>query len=125
MTSLHVAAKSGNLDACKILLNSSSFTISDFVNMQDDGGWTPLVWACEHGHCEIIKYLVSMKADITIRYVKTLFNTFTNTKTLYSDVERNAPLHWAAFKGSTEVVELLLNLHSDVNVLNVHGDTPL
>lgn len=68
MTCLHVAAKSGNLEACKILLNSS-FTIPNFVNIQDDGGWTPLVWACEHGYCEIIKYLVSMRADITIRYM--------------------------------------------------------
>lgn len=54
-----------------------------------------------------------------------MFDKFTNTKNHYSDVEHNAPLHWAAFKGSTEVVELLLNLESDVNVLNVHGDTPL
>lgn len=124
MTSLHVAAKSGNLEACKILLNSS-FTIPNFVNIQDDGGWTPLVWACEHGYCEIIKYLVFMKADITIRYVTKSCLTASLTLKHYSDVEHNAPLHWAAFKGSTEVVELLLNLESDVNVLNVHGDTPL
>lgn len=77
MTSLHVAAKSGNLEACKIILNTSS-TVPNFVNIQDDGGWTPLVWACEHGHCEIIKYLVAMRADITIRYVTSMFNSFTN-----------------------------------------------
>ncbi|XP_066245089.1 histone-lysine N-methyltransferase EHMT1 isoform X1 [Euwallacea similis] len=106
MTSLHLAAKFGNLEACNIVLCNA--VMPNFVNVQDDGGWTALVWACEHGYKEVVKYLLSMGADISIR-----------------DVEHNVALHWAAFKGSTEIVELLLNLKTDIDVTNVHGDTPL
>ncbi|KAL1488388.1 hypothetical protein ABEB36_014862 [Hypothenemus hampei] len=107
MTCLHMAAKSGNLEACKIILRSNTYHC-DFVNIQDDGGWTSLVWACEHGHLDVVKFLISQGANINLR-----------------DVEYNVALHWAAFKGSSDIIELLLNLNSDINVLNVHGDSPL
>ncbi|KAK4881578.1 hypothetical protein RN001_004897 [Aquatica leii] len=107
MTALHLAAKSGNLTACKLLLESSSRT-SNYVNVADDGGWTPLVWACEHGHFEIAKYLLHKSADPLLR-----------------DVEQNIALHWAAFSGSSDIAELLLNYKSDINAVNAYGDTPL
>lgn len=106
MTALHTAAKCGNLDAIKYVLRSS--TLSNFINCQDDGGWTPLVWACEHGHVEVVSYLISNGANPNLR-----------------DVEYNEALHWAAFSGSCNVLELLLNAGCDVNTLNVQGETPL
>lgn len=107
MTALHLAAKSGNLVACKLLWKAS-VGIKDYLNVADDGGWTALVWACEHGHSEVAKYLIVKGADPLLR-----------------DVEQNLALHWAAFSGSTEAAELLLNHKSDVNAVNAHGDTPL
>ncbi|KAF5280661.1 hypothetical protein FQA39_LY05309 [Lamprigera yunnana] len=107
MTALHLAAKSGNLTACKLLLDSSTRS-SNFVNIADDGGWTPLVWACEHGHFEIAKYLLHKSADPLLR-----------------DVEQNVALHWAAFSGSSNIAEMLLYYKSDVNAVNAYGDTPL
>lgn len=106
MTALHTAAKCGNLDAIKYILRSS--TNANFINCQDDGGWTPLVWACEHGHIEILSYLISLGANLNLR-----------------DVEYNEALHWAAFSGSCDVLELLLNAGCDVNTVNVQGETPL
>ncbi|XP_076275512.1 histone-lysine N-methyltransferase G9a isoform X2 [Rhynchophorus ferrugineus] len=107
MTVLHLAAKCGNLEACRSIV-SASFSIPNYVNYQDDGGWTPLVWACEHGHIDIVKYLISKGADIDLR-----------------DVEYNVALHWAAFGGHSDIVELLLRNNCNINILNVHGDTPL
>ena len=107
MTALHLAAKSGNLTACEILL-SASLQIKYYIDIPDDGGWTPLVWACEHGHEDIAKFFLYKGADPLLR-----------------DVEHNIALHWAAFSGSTHIIELLINHGSDVNAVNAHGDTPL
>lgn len=106
MTPLHMAAKCGNLDALKCILNS--VTLPNFVNCRDDGGWTPLVWACEHGHIDVVSYLISNGANPHLR-----------------DVEYNEALHWAAFSGSSDVLAMLLNAGCDVNTVNVQGETPL
>jgi euchromatic histone-lysine N-methyltransferase len=106
MTALHLAAKCGNLKACESLLKAAA--AKSFVNSQDDGGWTPLVWACEHGYADIANFLIYKGADASLR-----------------DVEHNVALHWAAFSGSSHIAELLLNKGCDVNAVNAHGDTPL
>ncbi|XP_057653993.1 histone-lysine N-methyltransferase EHMT1 [Diorhabda carinulata] len=107
MTALHVSSKCGNLQACKILLETGA-SIKNYINSQDDGGWTPLVWACENGFSEITDFLISEGADPKLR-----------------DVEYNEALHWAAFSGCSHIVELLLNRGCDVNTLNAHGESPL
>lgn len=107
MTALHLAAKCGNLKACELLVEAS-LGVVNYVNMADDGGWTPLVWSCEHNHFEITKFLLFKSADPLLR-----------------DVEHNIALHWAAFSGNADIAEILLNNKSDVNASNAHGDTPL
>jgi len=52
MTALHLAAKNGKLECCKIILNKQP----SMVNWKDNGGWTPLVWACENSHIDVVKY---------------------------------------------------------------------
>lgn len=107
MTALHLAAKCGNLKACQLLVKSSENS-QKFVNCQDDGGWTPLVWACEHGYGDVADFLINKGADASLR-----------------DVEHNVALHWAAFSGSSHIAKLLLDKGCDVNAVNAHGDTPL
>ena len=34
---------------------------------QDDGGWTPIVWASEHDHLNVVKYLLKRGANPNIR----------------------------------------------------------
>lgn len=51
MTSLHLAAKHGKLECCKVILNKNS----SMVNWKDNGGWTPLVWACENSHIDVVE----------------------------------------------------------------------
>lgn len=76
--------------------------------MIDDGSWTALIWACEFGHVDIVKFFLEQKCDIFVR-----------------DIEQNVALHWSAYSGSAAITELLLQEGSDVNVVNLHGDTPL
>ena len=124
MTALHLAAQNGHLECCHIILGANKLP-RNHINVKDDGGWTPLVWACEHKHEGVIRYLIDQGAD-----------PFT------TDVEMNVALHWAAFSGkkhtidkssqpnfcfsgSKDTVELLLAAGSNVNQANGIGETPL
>lgn len=42
------------------------FSCYFFFN-QDDGGWTPMIWATEYKHVDQVKLLLSKGADISIR----------------------------------------------------------
>jgi len=54
MTCLHLATQSGHLECVHLILNQTNLP-RNFLNLQDDGGWTPLVWACENKHEPVIK----------------------------------------------------------------------
>ena len=54
MTCLHLAAKSGNFVACRHILDSGRLT-RHAINIQDEGGWTPLVWASENRCINVVK----------------------------------------------------------------------
>uniref|UniRef100_T1IV76 Histone-lysine N-methyltransferase n=1 Tax=Strigamia maritima TaxID=126957 RepID=T1IV76_STRMM len=104
MTSMHIAAKMGNLEACRCFFETRKLNI----NLLDDGGWTPLVWGSEHRHKDVVRFLLECGADPNVR-----------------DNEQNIALHWAAFSGSSEICELFLNRECDLSSVNEHGDTPL
>ncbi|XP_073987108.1 histone-lysine N-methyltransferase G9a isoform X1 [Rhodnius prolixus] len=107
MTALHVAAKTGNLEACHYLVGRTT-EAATYVDVVDDGRWTPLVWAAENCYTNIVRYLLGKGADPQIR-----------------DSEMNIALHWSAFAGSMEITESLIDYGSNINLSNVHGDTPL
>ena len=107
MTALHLATQNGHLECAHIILGSNKLP-RNHINVKDDGGWTPLVWACEHKHEPVIRFLLEQGCD-----------PFT------TDVEMNVAIHWAAFSGSKSIVELLLAAGSNVNEMNGIGETPL
>ncbi|XP_008420982.1 histone-lysine N-methyltransferase EHMT2 isoform X3 [Poecilia reticulata] len=103
-TGLHHAAKLGNLEIVNMLLETGQVD----VNAQDNGGWTPIIWAAEHKHVQVIKSLLNRGADVSIK-----------------DKELNVCLHWAAYAGNIDIAELVLNSGCSLASVNVHGDTPL
>uniref|UniRef100_A0A8C2FC92 Euchromatic histone-lysine N-methyltransferase 2 n=1 Tax=Cyprinus carpio TaxID=7962 RepID=A0A8C2FC92_CYPCA len=103
-TGLHHAAKLGNLEVVLLLLSTGQVDI----NAQDSGGWTPIIWAAEHRHIDVIRALLNRGADVTLR-----------------DKEMNVCLHWASFSGCAEIAELVLNAGCPLTSINQHGDTPL
>lgn len=54
MTALHVAAKTGNLEACHYLVGRTT-EAATYVDVVDDGRWTPLVWAAENCYTNIVR----------------------------------------------------------------------
>ncbi|KAJ8797606.1 hypothetical protein J1605_017338 [Eschrichtius robustus] len=62
-TCLHLAAKKGHYDVVQYLLSNGQMD----VNCQDDGGWTPMIWATEYKHVDLVKLLLSKGSDINIR----------------------------------------------------------
>lgn len=103
-TCLHLAAKLGHYDITHHLLSKAS----KYINCQDDGGWTPVTWAIEYKHAEIVHLLLSRGADVNIR-----------------DKEENVCLHWAALSGCDDIAQALLEARCDMTALNLHGDLPL
>ncbi|XP_069775679.1 histone-lysine N-methyltransferase EHMT2-like isoform X3 [Narcine bancroftii] len=101
---LHHAAKNGNVQMVQFLLATGQVDL----NTQDSGGWTPVIWAAEHKHIEIIRLLLDRGASVALK-----------------DNEENICLHWAAFAGSSDIAEVLLNARCDLQAVNMHGDTPL
>jgi hypothetical protein len=63
LTLLHKAAKEGNIEEVRKLVEAKEININDFNN-QD---WkTPLILALEEGHWEVVEYLVENGADVNI-----------------------------------------------------------
>ncbi|XP_053092679.1 histone-lysine N-methyltransferase EHMT2 isoform X2 [Pangasianodon hypophthalmus] len=112
-TGLHHAAKLGNLEIVTLLLNTGQVDINAQVRLncvlrKDSGGWTPIIWAAEHKHTDVIRALLNRGADVTLK-----------------DKEMNVCAHWASFAGSAEIAELVLNAGCPLTSVNLHGDTPL
>ncbi|XP_068167208.1 histone-lysine N-methyltransferase EHMT1a isoform X2 [Antennarius striatus] len=103
-TCLHLAAKLGHYDIVHHLLSKAS----KYINSQDDGGWTPITWAIEYKHREVVRLLLARGADVNLR-----------------DKEENVCLHWAALSGCDDIAQALLEANCDLNAVNIHGDSPL
>jgi hypothetical protein len=78
------------------------------LNVQDNDGWTALMWAAFGGHLEVVRLLIAKKTDLNIR------NNLGDTA-----------LMLAAVKGHTEVVKLLIAAGAAVNDRDNDGGTAL
>jgi ankyrin repeat protein len=108
VTTIHEAAKRGDVLALKALLDANR-ALANGKSETDPRGSYPLHVAAEFGQAEITRVLLDYGADVTLL-----------------DTENNAiPLCWAAFFGRPEVVAVLLAAASQPNQRNMHGLTPL
>lgn len=103
---------------------------------QDSGGWTPIIWAAEHKHIEVIRMLLTRGADVTLTdnvrestvrmgEQGTGWGSRAHCLAPPYPQEENICLHWASFTGSAAIAEVLLNARCDLHAVNYHGDTPL
>nr|XP_026691629.1 histone-lysine N-methyltransferase EHMT1 [Ciona intestinalis] len=104
MPCIHHAAKEGYVEGCYLLMIYGRAKI----NSLDEGGWTPLVWAAEHKHTSMAKFLLHYGADVKI-----------------IDKEGNTCLLWAALSGNVDILKMCLDNNTPVDHFNTHGDTAL
>ncbi|CAH0600851.1 unnamed protein product [Chrysodeixis includens] len=103
MTALHVAAQHGSARVASLLLPHAH------VDARDHGGWTPLVWAAENDHAQVVRVLLQHGAD-----------------PLSSDNEGNGAVHWCALGGAARALRDLLHAAPHAaHARNAHADTPL
>lgn len=89
----------------KIIWNAGA---SKSVNAVDENGWTALMYAIQNGNTEMVKFLLTKKANLNIV-----------TK------DGNTALIFASENGNTEIVKTLLAAGAKVNTINKYGQTAL
>lgn len=89
----------------KIIWNAGA---SKSVNAVDENGWTALMYAIQNGNTEMVKFLLTKKANLNIV-----------TK------DGNSALIFASENGNTEIVKTLLAAGAKVNTINKYGQTAL
>jgi len=87
-TPLHFAARRGNEEIVKVLLEHPKVK----VDAKDSSGKTALHLACSEGHCRVCKLLLNKGADI---------------KAVTAD--NTTPLHNAILNGHSQVATMILN----------------
>jgi ankyrin repeat protein len=101
------ASKNGDFKKVKKALTPSLFSKKINIEIEDDGGRTPLILAVDGGHKEIVEFLISKKANIE------------------ANKSGLTPVMIAAQKGYIEIAEVLVLHKADINrygSVMVYGD---
>ncbi|KAL5538995.1 hypothetical protein UlMin_024314 [Ulmus minor] len=102
MEAIHAFAREGEVDnLLKCIENGIP------LNLKDSEGRTPLHWAVDRGHLNVIELLVSKNADINAK-----------------DDEGLTPLHYAAVCDREAIAEYLVKQNADPNLKDNDGNTP-
>ena len=98
---LLTGARSKNIQMIELALS-----MDGDVNVTDEIGRTPLIWASFHGYLPVIELLLERRAQIEAR-----------------DSMGRTALMWAALAGKIEAVDLLLAKGADVLTLDKKGNS--
>lgn len=104
-TALHIAAREGHIEVCRILLLNIDGVD---VNPKLKDGRTPLHIGCERGYIDIVNMLLLCGATVNAR-----------------DNLGYTPLHFAARFGRVNIVKKLLDRYADPAIVNKQGFTAL
>ncbi|WP_020005672.1 ankyrin repeat domain-containing protein [Brachyspira innocens] len=103
---IHIASAKGYYKVVEAILDSAAARNSkiDIVNVGDNTGTTPLMWAAMNNQVTVISILIRYKADVNMQ-----------------DDDGWTPLHFAAASDSYRAVEILLNNGADANIADIEG----
>lgn len=106
---LHYAALHGNLEEVKTLIANGAD-----INMQDDGGMTPLQFAMQEKRQLIIEFLLSLNANPNLLDAHGNGSLWTAVMT----TKKNS------FDADIKIIELLLSHGANAHQENEHGSSP-
>jgi len=101
---IHDAAQQGDLAKIKRLLEKSP----ELLKSRSENEKTPLHFAAQGGHKDIVELLIAKGADVNAK-----------------NVAKETPLHYAAALAHKEVVDLLISKEAVLNSETTDGSTPL
>ena len=101
---IHAAAKKGDLDKVKILLEADP----KLVGARDNFGKIPLHWACMGVHEDVVKYLVDKGSNVNAK-----------------DHNKVTPLHSLAIRGHNECIKLLIQKEANIGLKDINGNDAL
>lgn len=134
-TLIHIAASSGKIEIFNFAIESCSNS-SNFVNLKDSNGFTPLINATVSESYPLMSKLLELGAEVNaktndgasaihyasadgnIERMKLLHEA---GATLEGKSLSGTPLHWAAGKGRSEAILFLLNKGVNVDITNDSG----
>ncbi|KAG8010602.1 Ankyrin repeat family A protein 2 [Nibea albiflora] len=98
----------GNEVSSTPLLVHLYLLIETVINLQDEEGFTPLMWAAAHGQIAVVEFLLQNGADPNLLAKG-----------------RESALSLACSKGYTDIVKMLIDCGVDVNEYDWNGGAPL
>ncbi|KAJ5493902.1 hypothetical protein N7463_009989 [Penicillium fimorum] len=104
MTALHLAAFNGHEQQVSSILAASKVNI----DIADETGTYPIIWASMNGHDTVVQMLVHQGANVNAR----------------SGGRRNA-LRAACFRGHSKIAQMLLDYGADINAQSRSHETAL
>ncbi|MQM10872.1 hypothetical protein Taro_043766 [Colocasia esculenta] len=99
---IHASAREGEANALLALIDNG---VS--VNLRDGEGRTPLHWAVDRGHLDVVEMLIRREADVNAK-----------------DGEGQTPLHYAVLCERDAIAELLVKHGADRDAKDNEGHTP-
>ena len=131
------ASDRGDMESVKRIISEDP----KLVHGEDRNGDTPLLHAVVSGQMEVLQYLISKGAKVTVKTKAELTPLHLASQKGHRDIAEllikrgnsvnaksnlgQTPLHEAAFYGHMEVVELLVENGADVNATTQRLQTPL
>ena len=149
-TLLHYACEFNSIEICKVIIEvlfdskvkKPLVSIREWINRETTNGLTALHFAAYRGNNELIRYLVSLGANVHTTdsdghncihiaaqsdKINTIYFLLKNYKfdINQGDNKMSTPLHWAAFLNKENSLSYLLAWGADPNLQDIDNNTPL
>ncbi|RUS30079.1 hypothetical protein BC938DRAFT_479880 [Jimgerdemannia flammicorona] len=96
---LHLAAREGHADLCKLLTLTEKNTSLDTQDKYN--GWTPIFYAASEGHIDCVRILLEAGCKVNVK-----------------DENGATPLYYAAWEGEVECVNLLIEAGCEIEIVD-------